>query len=201
MKILIQLIMVLCLTVSGMSYAASGGSGTPADHEQLRALLEHLRDAINSRDIDALTPYLHAPFAATMITQDLVSTPDQLKNYFQRWMEGDSAMVKKLTITPEADDLTNIYDDKYGIVHGTNIENYELVTGNNYTIHSRWTATVIKDQGQWKLLAIHSGVNFLDNPVMDAVTDETLTMAFIAGGMGVVTGFLIAWLIRRKKLA
>jgi len=190
---LICRIAAILLLLAPLPAHAAAGSGTEADHQQLRALLAVVRDAVNNRDVAALTPYLHTPFAATMITQDLITTPEELQAYYDKWMRGDNAFVKKLTIAPEADALTQIYDDKYGIVYGSNVENYELATGNNYTLHSRWTATVIKDDGRWKLLTVHAGINFVDNPVLAAATENTTLIGAGAGVIGLLVGLLLSW--------
>jgi hypothetical protein len=49
------------------------------------------------------------------------------------------------------------------------MERYELADGRGFDIAGRWTATMIKDNGQWRILAIHAGTNFLDNPVINAI--------------------------------
>ncbi len=199
MKKFFSLVLVWAIGVLPCVSLAGDGSGTKEDHQQLRTLMSSLRDAVNTQDFDGLKPHLHSPFAATMITQDVVTTPEDLKAYFEKWMTGDKAFIKKMKITPEADELTAIYDGKFGVVYGSNKEEYELATGNNYSIDSRWTATVIKDQGQWKLLAIHSGVNFVDNPVLHAVADETTRFGIGGVILGFALGLAAFWGYRKLR--
>lgn len=166
------------------------------DHEQLRGLLEVTRDAINAGRFEALEPLFYETFSATMINQDLLTTPQEMQAYFDRWFKGDKAFIKKLTMDPQADDLTQIYDDKYGVARGSNTEVYELANGKTYTLKTRWTATLVKDAEQWKLLAIHNGINFLDNPLLMAA--ERSAYSFAAGGLvfGVIIGFVFG---RRRR--
>ena len=57
----------------------------------------------------------------------------------------------------------------------------------------------MKDGADWKLLAVHTGTNFLDNPVLHAV--ERSLLWFGAGGLarGLMLGFAGGWLLRRKR--
>ena len=57
----------------------------------------------------------------------------------------------------------------------------------------------MKDNGQWKVLALHSGTNFLDNPVISAIERSTLYVASGAGAAGIVLGFLAGFFVRRRR--
>ncbi len=74
-----------------------------------------------------------------------------------------------------------------------------MADGRSFDIDGRWTATAMKDDGQWKVLAIHSGTNFLDNPVLSAIERSTLYVASGAGAAGVVLGFLVGFFVRRRR--
>ena len=63
---------------------------------------------------------------------------------------------------------------------------------------SRWTATLIRDNGKWKILNLHIGTNLLDNPVTEAAKSYVSKVGIGAGLGGLVLGFLIAWFLRKK---
>ena len=179
-----------------VAFAASA-QNQEQDHEQLRGLLEKTRDAVNSGQFANLMPLFHDPFAATTINQELVTSREELQGFFERWFKGDGAIIKKLTMDPEADAPTEIYDGKFGIARGSNTEVYELANGKTYALKVRWTATLIKDEGTWKILAIHNGTNFLDNPLLEAA--EGSILYFGAGGL--VVGLIAGVLIGRRRRA
>ena len=93
----------------------------------------------------------------------------------------------------EADELTEFYaDNMIGIVRGSGDEDYILSDTRAFPMKTRWTATVIKGtDGKWRILTLHIGTNFLDNPLLSAAED--LAKYFAAGG--VVAGLLLALLI------
>jgi NhaP-type Na+/H+ or K+/H+ antiporter len=67
-------------------------------------------------------------------------------------------------------------------------------------METRWTATVIKDtDGKWRVLTLHIGTNFLDNPIL---TEAEASLLYFAGGgllMGLLLSGLIGFIVSRLK--
>lgn len=181
---------------------------TPADpnqaiHEELRSLLKGIETAINTEHYADLKQYFHQHLHVTTINQNIITTPEGIDAYFKEWF-GEGGYLKKLDIQLNADKLTQLHghagSPNWGLVYGTGIENYQLADGRFLPMKTRWTATVMKDaDGKWRILALHIGANFYDNPIFHAV--KASTTYYAAGGLvlGLLLGALgMAW-VRRKK--
>ena len=59
-----------------------------------------------------------------------------------------------------------------GISFGETVANYNLF-GKDYEIKSRWTATLVKENGKWLLAAYHISMNTLDNPLLTVLGHPT----------------------------
>ena len=195
---LLALAIALCVMLLGRPLLAQNASQA-ADHEALRKLKTDVITAINTRNVQSMDTLLHKPFMSTLITQDSFTDIERLKAYFDGLFTRPVLRINKITMEAEPDEQAQIYTGTFAVARGGTKEVYELGDGRTYTIPGRWTATTIKDNGQWKVLAVHTGVNFIDNPVMTAV--EKSTLYFGAGGvaLGAVVGFLLGFLIRRKR--
>ena len=195
---LLALAIALCVMLLGRPLLAQNASQA-ADHEALRKLKTDVITAINTRNVQSMDTLLHKPFMSTLITQDSFTDIERLKAYFDGLFTRPVLRINKITMEAEPDEQAQIYTGTFAVARGGTKEVYELGDGRTYTIPGRWTATTIKDNGQWKVLAVHTGVNFIDNPVMTAV--EKSTLYFGAGGVavGAVIGFLLGFLIRRKR--
>jgi hypothetical protein len=195
---LLALAIALCVMLLGRPLLAQNVSQA-ADHEALRKLKTDVITAINTRNVQSMDTLLHKPFMSTLITQDSFTDIDRLKAYFDDLFTRSVLRINKITMEAEPDESAQIYTGTFAVARGGTKEVYELGDGRTYTIPGRWTATTIKDNGQWKVLAVHTGVNFIDNPVMTAV--EKSTLYFGAGGVavGAVIGFLLGFLIRRQR--
>ena len=176
---------------------------TEAIHEELRALLQSIETAINSEKYGDLKPYFSQKLRVTTINQNVINTPDGIDAYFKEWF-GEGGYLKKLDLKLEADALTELYgapgNPSWGLVYGAGVENYQLTDGRFLPMKTRWTATVVKEaDGKWRILALHIGANFYDNPIFDAVKDSTKYYA--VGGLvaGLLLGALGMGFLRRKK--
>jgi len=198
-RIIVTLFLVLA---SATAYPAE--EADHAIHEELRALLQGMQQAINEERYSDLEPYFHENLRVTTINQEVISERSEITDYFESWF-GEDGYLATLEISLTADDTTELYGDKsFGIVRGTGTEKYVLSDGRDFDMITRWTATVLKDtDGHWRILALHIGTNFLDNPILSVA--ESSLKAFAAAGA--LAGLILGWLItllfmrRRKKQA
>jgi ketosteroid isomerase-like protein len=192
------LAIAFCVLLAGRPLLAQPASQA-ADQEALRKLKTDVVNAINARDVQRIDTMLHKPFMSTLISQDSFNDVNRLKAYFDDLFTRRFLRINKLTMEAEADEPSQIYTGTFAVARGSTKEVYELGDGRTFTIPGRWTATTIKNGGQWKILAVHTGVNFIDNPVINAI--EKSTSYFAAGGVavGLVIGFLLGFFVRRKR--
>ncbi len=169
------------------------------DHEALRALLKTAKEAVNAKNFDALKPLFHEKFSITTVDQKVFTNFDDFKAHFAGLFTGANAPLKSVTFNPEADALTEFAGDNLGLSHGSSTDTYVFSDGDTRVMNSRWTATLIKDNGKWKILNLHIGANILDNPVTEAAKSYVYKVGVGAGIGGLLLGFILAWIIRGKK--
>ena len=188
-----SLVLLLFLTAA----AAAQTTGTPQDHEALRKLKADITEAVNNRDYPKAEGLIHQPFMATLVTQDSFTAFDKVKAYFENLYTRDFLRMKNVSISAEADDYSQIYVGTFAVSKGSTKEHYELADGRVFDMDGRWTAASMKENGQWKLLAVHMGTNFLDNPVLSAVESSIKWLAAGAAAIGLAVGVLAGWLVKR----
>jgi uncharacterized protein DUF4440 len=179
---------------------AAAQEGSPAgDHDALRKIKADVLNAINTRNLRGLDAIVHRPFMVTVITQDSFTDAGALQAYYDGLFTRKLLRMKKVTIEADADELSQIYTATFAVARGSTKELYEMADGRSFDMRGRWTATAIKDGGQWKLLALHDGTNFMDNPVLATVEKSTAYTG--AGGFaaGLAAGVLGSVLIRRRR--
>jgi hypothetical protein len=171
-------------------------------HEELRGLLSGIETAINAEKYGDLAQYFHEDLRITTITQEVMSSRADIEPYFDFWF-GEGGYLKKLDMKLEADALTEFYADKtIGIVRGSGDEDYVLSDTRFFPMKTRWTATVIKDtDGKWRILTLHIGTNFLDNPIL-SMAENAVTKTGIGGAVfGLLLGLLLGFFLWRRKQA
>ena len=90
---------------------------------------------------------------------------------------------------PKADILTRFIDANTGVCYGSSKDTYTMKSGKVVEMNVRWSATVVKENGEWKVAIAHVGTDFLSNPVLDGV--EKLTK-MVGLGLG-LADFWSAW--------
>ncbi|MCX7010850.1 MAG: nuclear transport factor 2 family protein [Kiritimatiellaeota bacterium] len=165
LRIVIVLTVALCWLATGAAWAADAHA---ADHEALRALMKTAATAINTQDVKILEACLAKNFVFTTVDQTALTNRAGVAAYYDRMFRAAEAPLSKMEIKPQADILTQFIAPDAGYCYGSSVESYTLKDGKIFTFHTRWTALVIREDGQWKAAALHAGINFLDNPVLEA---------------------------------
>ncbi len=83
----------------------------------------------------------------------------------------------------------------FAIAHGTSGGFYEFRGGMQWTIGSSWTATLVRQEGEWKIASLHFSFNLFDTPLLHGAR----TSAAIAAGIALVCGLLVGLLYRRWR--
>jgi ketosteroid isomerase-like protein len=191
-------VLAAVLLIALPTYAAD--EPDQAIHEELRAVLATMQNAINAGKFDDMLPVISQDVRATTITQEVISKRDEVPTYFKRWF-GPGGFLKSLHMTLTADALTELSADRtWGLVRGSGLERYTLADGRIYDMKTRWTAFVQKEaDGKWRLRGIHIGTDFLDNPILSDAKSKLVTIGVAAAGGGLLAGAILGFFIGRRK--
>jgi len=198
MKTLRVKCLLLCF-IMALVAASAQAEDRQQDHDELRAMLKTATDAMNSKNLDALAPLFYNKFSITTVDQKLFTNLADFKAYYDSLYSGDKAPLKSIVFKPEADALTEFIGDNIGLSHGTSTDTYTFSDGDTRVMTSRWTATVFKDNGKWKILNLHIGADLLTNPVVSTLKSYVYKAGIGAGMGGLIVGFAVAWFLRGKR--
>ena len=115
-----------------------------------------------------------------------------MKDFFNR-MAKDTFKAYKVPPTP--DELTILHGGDAGISFGHVVAEYKLL-GKDLEFKSRYTATLVKENGRWLLASYHVSLNALENPLMSTAKKSLLWTGIGAGVVGLILGLLLS---KRKK--
>jgi ketosteroid isomerase-like protein len=173
---------------------AAQGTDREADHQQLRAMLATLRDAVNQKQVEKVEPLLAPGFSMIFADGQVITDAATLKRYFQDLTAADTGVITSLTVNPTADELTRFLAPDVGVCHGHSSDTFVLRGGLTRVLDSRWTATVVKQDGTWKLAAFQIGANVLDNVILQEHRRFARGVGIGGGALALVTaglGFLL----------
>lgn len=169
-------------------------------HNELRKMRDDMLGAIGRSDFEAILPYLHPNVVFTPMNGEVCRGPQAIRAYFDKMLKGPGAIVKGIRLDVEVDRLADFYGDT-ALAFGSSNDRYTL-SQMDFTIQTRWTAALVRENGRWLITAFHSSANAFDNPILEKA--RQLAMLKWGGG-GVVAGALIGVLVgrtlaRRRKV-
>jgi uncharacterized protein (TIGR02246 family) len=169
-------------------------------HEELRAFRKQLVEAVNKGDIDALLELLDENVVVHWLDGRVSSGPKEVKAYIEEMLKGPNRKVERYETNPEVTELTHLYGDgKIGVVYGSSTEKFVLTGGHEMVVPTRWSATLVKKDGKWKIANFHGSTSMFDNPILSAAVQRTgMWVGIIAGLGGLFLGFILARLIPRR---
>jgi ketosteroid isomerase-like protein len=183
--------------------AAAQDNTPPAElaaiHTELRAVKDRLVQAVNAKNVAALMADVTPDVAFTAINNDTVVGTDKVKAYYDKMLTGSSSFLNDFSMTAEADDLSRLYaNNTIAVATGRADIMLDLRGGMKYTLPVRWTTTLSRSNGPWKLAAVHFSADFSNNPYLTAVSNFWKWVAAGTGLAGLVIGFFVG---RRRRRA
>ena len=185
----------LLLVFSATATAQTKESGShEAERAQLRELLAKVEKALNEHDVDAVAPYLHPQVVITYQNAEVSKGIEEAKAFYSRMLTGPDPLVKDFSTRPSLSAPAVFYDNA-AVAHGTTSEHYTLTEGLDFTLDTRWTATVTNDGDGWKVAALHFSSNLFDNPILAG----SQRMLWIAAGGGLIVGVVLMFIVGRLR--
>lgn len=177
------------------------------EYQAIRSELKMLREkavaSVNKGDVEQLLTEVRDDviFIAPALKDDLKFNHGHkaVKDYYGAMLSGPNPRAKSVTIAPKTMEAPIILGDT-AIAWGTSQDTYKLSDGSDFIVPTQWSATLIKDNGAWKIAQCHISIDAFTNPILDAaIRQSTYLAAAVAGGVGLIVGAVAGGIIARRK--
>ena len=168
-------------------------------HQALRALKATMEKALNERDLDTIVANVDPNVVFTTMNGDVCRGAPAIRKYFHQMLTAPGHVVKDVKVSFAVDELTTLYGGDTGVAYGSSDDRYELMDGDKFEIHSRWSCTMVRNGDRWVIASFHYSTNVFDNPVLDRVKAAIAQVGIAAGVAGLALGGLAGWLIGRRR--
>ena len=177
--------------------ATATAEADEAIHEQLRAVKQSLIEALKKGDVDGQLAHVDKNVVATWQNNRVVRGTDGLREFLKEMDAQNKKVFQGYKVVPEADELTILHGGDTGIVFGKSVPKYHFL-GMDFELENRWTATLVKEDGAWKIAAYHVSANIVDNPVLGMAKQSAYWTGGVCLVIGVVVGGLGSAFLRRR---
>jgi ketosteroid isomerase-like protein len=190
------------------SETAQPQSQEEATHAELRALRDALLEAWQHRDLDGLLKHVAPNVVVTWQNGEVSRGPDGLRKFYDEVLNGPDRVVANIASTLKVDELSILYGNEtaiaFGSIHDELTLNRSIAraaflgAGNVLPLDSRWTASLVKIGGEWKLASYHVSTDAFSNPILSKAVAAGERSALFAGVGGLIVGGLAAWFFIRR---
>lgn len=206
-NVALALVAALLLGVAAQPlFAQEQDAGTEAIHDEIRALKSGAEEAFNAigssgaeGNIESILQYVHDDVVLAAMNGDVVVGKQGIRNYFVEKISGPESTVASVHHTFNVADLTQLYGDDTGVAYGDTVGTYELKNGMSFTVDANWTATMVREDGKWLLASFQFAPSIFENPLVDKAVGMVYRIAAIAGVIGLIVGFLLGRVFRRRS--
>jgi uncharacterized protein (TIGR02246 family) len=190
---------LLVLGAAAHSIAADQPDKDDPVFQDLLAVRQGLIDAYNAHDLDALLSLCHEDIIVTWQNAEVSRGREGVRAYYQKMMTGEQRVVDDLQANPTVDDRAILFGENTAVSRGQMNDRYKLRDGTDFALNSRWSATLVKEDGKWLVASFHASTNAFDNDILRMVARKTTT---VVGGAALVLGLLLGtggyWLLAKR---
>jgi len=196
MKITIINILLLFFVCS--TYTNAEDRKLVEDHRKLKQMLIEAQAAINDKNIDEILPYLHPDAFLVLQNGEVLKGEKELKAFFDRVMKGPSSILESHSVVAEEAEPAWIYGDT-AVAYGTSVDTFDFRGGEVFEVESRWTTTLLRHEGQWKVVSLQFTTDVFDNPLLNKARNSLFLASGVGAACGVGSVGLLFLLVRLKR--
>ena len=189
-----SIIMTLCLFALIPATIAAENNANEAERKLLKSILTDFETSLNEKDLSKMLSHLDDQAVMAFMTTETAVGKDAIVAFYDKMFKGPNA--------PLLDQKTKASIDGEAIFHGNTIvasgrtqDVFTLKNGTVYDFDTRWVATVVKKNGNWKVVSVDFSVDPFNNVVLDEVQAKVWTYSIAA----LIAGLLIAFFAGRMR--
>ncbi len=163
---------------------------------EIHALRDRLLDAINKADFDKMTACLHPRAVITYQNAEVARGRDGVKAFQLKMTAGPEKIIESFHADVKTDDITLLPGGTTAIATGSSAETCKMTRGPDLTLDARWTATLVRADGQWLVAALHCSTDLFKSPLIAATKKAGVTASIGS----IIIGLIAGWFLGRKRV-
>jgi uncharacterized protein (TIGR02246 family) len=166
------------------------------DRQALLAILSEVEKAINAQDIEGILAQMRSDCTVTWWNAEISRGHDDIRAYYRKMVKDPGRYITKYTTRAKLGEHARFLGSggDVAVADGSMEDEFFPVIRGPFSLSSRWSATVAKGDGKWKIVTLHMSSNVFTNTLIAELTRAM----WWAGAAGLVVGGLAGWLLGRR---
>lgn len=167
------------------------------DRQALLKILSDVQAAINAQDIDGMLAQMRPDCTVIWWNAEVSRGQDEIRAYYRRMVQDKGRIISKYTTEAKLGGHARFVGaaGDVALAEGSMQDEFFPIIRGPFQLDSRWSATVAKSAGNWKIVSLHLSSNVFTNPL---VSELKRSLGY-ACGAGLIAGLLAGWFIGRRS--
>ena len=188
---------LLFLVALGASAFAQPAAEDPhaEDRKLLLKIFHEVEDSINSQSLDRMVTQMDPNATVVWANGEVSRGPAEVLAYYDRMVKGKDRILTKYTTNAAIHGHARFLGNgDVAVADGTMEDEFFPIIRGPFRLSSKWTTTIAKVNGEWKIISLHLSANVFNNVLLD----EAKSALLYTGGGGVLAGLLLGWFLGRR---
>jgi ketosteroid isomerase-like protein len=166
------------------------------DRQALLKILSDVETAINAQDVEGILAQMRPDCTVTWWNAEISRGHDDIRAYYRRMVQDKGRYISKYTTHAKLGDHARFIGSgaDVAVADGSMEDEFVPIVRGTFKLNSRWSATVAKSGGEWKIVSLHLSSNVFTNPLIA----ELSRAVWVTAAAALVIGGLAGWLLGRR---
>jgi ketosteroid isomerase-like protein len=187
------------LAVTALSPVSSPAQDDPhkEDRKAMLRILSEVEKAINAQDIEGIIAQMHPNCTVTWWNAEISRGHNDTRAYYRKMVKDEGRYISKYLTQAKLGAPARFVSaaGDVAVADGSMEDEFFPIIRGPFKLSSRWTATVAKSDGQWKIATLHLSSNVFTNTLIAELTQAM----WYAGGAGLLAGGLAGWFLGKRR--
>jgi hypothetical protein len=167
------------------------------DREALLKILSEEEKAINAQDIEGIIAQMHPRCTVTWWNAEISRGHDEIRSYYRKMVKDDGRLITKYMTEAKLGAPARFIGSAgdVALADGSMEDEFFPIIRGPFKLSSRWSSTVAKTDGVWRIVNLHLSANVFTNTL---IAELTRTMWY-TGAAGLVAGGLAGWFLSKRR--
>ncbi|GEM_PF-665446 len=161
------------------------------DRQQLKKILYDIENSLNTLDMDGLLKHFDERAVVSFMTTEVAVGKAGILAYYQKMFHLPEAPLAAFHTKASLDGAAYFHGDTI-IASGHSKDSFTLTDDRQYEFNTRWLATAIKKDGQWKVVALDFSVDPFNNVIIDELGSQMKFYLLLAFLLGLLVMFILS---------
>lgn len=164
------------------------------DREHLIKILREIEASINAQSLESMVAQMDPNATVVWANAEVSRGPAEILAYYDRMVKAPGRILTKYSTKAALSGPARfLADGTVAVADGSMEDEFFPIIRGPFRLSSRWTTTLSKASGEWKVVSLHLSGNVFNNVLLD---EAKRALLYVAGG-ALAIGAIAGWLLTR----